>query len=228
MEMMSELIAFLSVCGQIPDVRTIVIAAVGKVFCSGHDLRELSGRDENEYRRIFSLCSDLMLAIQSTPVPVIAAVQGVATAAGCQLVAACDLAIASTEATFATPGVNIGLFCSTPMVPLVRCIGRKRAMHMLMTGQPIDSRTALEWGLINDVVAADRVGTATRELAAAIARASRDTVAIGKHAFYRQIGLDEPAAYQCAKETMASNAMTADAQEGISAFLAKRAPVWRS
>jgi enoyl-CoA hydratase/carnithine racemase len=227
-EMMGELMMVLADCSHTPTVRTVIIAAAGKAFCAGHDLNELSGRDEGEYRRIFALCTELMLAIQSTPVPVIAEVQGVATAAGCQLVAACDLAIAGTEATFATPGVNIGLFCTTPMVPLVRCIGRKRAMQMLMTGQPIDSRTALEWGLINNTVAPGQLRDATRELAAAIARASRETVATGKRAFYHQLGLEEPAAYECAKETMTSNAMAADAQEGISAFLLKRAPVWRS
>ena len=227
-EMMGELIEVLRDYSSNSNVRAVIVAAVGKAFCSGHDLRELSGRDEAEYRKVFALCTELMLAIQSTPVPVIAEVQGIATAAGCQLVAACDLAVASTEATFATPGVNIGLFCTTPMVPLVRCIGRKRAMHMLMTGQPIDSRTALDWGLINNVVAPDQLHCATRELAATIARASRETVATGKRAFYHQIGMAEPAAYECAKETMTSNAIAPDAQEGISAFLAKRAPVWRS
>ena len=226
--MMTELIECLHAASGSSEVRSIIIAAAGKTFCSGHDLRELSGREEAHYREIFSRCTDLMLAIQSTSVPVIAEVQGIATAAGCQLVAACDLAIASTEASFTTPGVNIGLFCTTPMVPLVRTIGRKRAMQMLMTGRPIDSRTALEWGLVNDVVAQDKLRCATRELAVAIARASRETVAIGKRAFYRQIGLDDLAAYECAKDTMTSNALAADAQEGISAFLSKRAPVWRS
>jgi enoyl-CoA hydratase/carnithine racemase len=227
-EMMSELIECLRECSEASSVRTVIIAARGKAFCAGHNLRELSGRDESEYRRIFALCTELMLMIQTTPAPVIAEVQGIATAAGCQLVAACDLAIASTEAAFATPGVNIGLFCTTPMVPLVRCVGRKRAMQMLMTGEPIDSRTALEWGLINDAVAPDQLHTVTREMAAMIARASRETVATGKRAFYHQIDLEEPAAYECAKQTMTSNAMAPDAQEGISAFLAKRTPVWRS
>jgi enoyl-CoA hydratase/carnithine racemase len=227
-ETMSELMTVLADCSHTPTVRTVIIAAAGKAFCAGHDLRELSGRDESEYQKIFELCTELMLAIQSMPVPIIAEVQGIATAAGCQLVAACDLAIASTDATFATPGVNIGLFCTTPMVPLVRAIGRKRAMQMLMTGNPIDSHTAVEWGLINDAVAPGQLRSATRELAAAIALASRETVAIGKRAFYQQIGLAETAAYDCAKETMTMNALTVDAQEGISAFLAKRTPVWRS
>jgi enoyl-CoA hydratase/carnithine racemase len=227
-EMMTELIDCLDVCTRASPVRAVVIAGAGAAFCSGHDLRELSGRDENEYRRIFTRCTDLMLAIQSASVPVIAEVQGVATAAGCQLVAACDLAIAGTNATFATPGVHIGLFCTTPMVPLVRCIGRKRAMHMLMTGHPIDSRTALEWGLVNEVVDPQRLREASLELAGAIAGASRETVATGKRAFYHEVGLNETAAYEHAKETMTSNALAPDAQEGISAFLSKRAPVWRS
>jgi enoyl-CoA hydratase/carnithine racemase len=225
LEMMGELIECLRACVQ---HRAVIIAAAGKAFCSGHDLRELSSRQESEYRHIFEVCTDLMLQIQSIPIPVIAEVQGLATAAGCQLVAACDLAVASTQAAFATPGVKIGLFCTTPMVPLVRSIGRKRAMEMLLTGQPISSQTALEWGLVNRVVAPNELSAATRELASTIATASRDTVATGKRAFYEQIGIDERAAYARAKETMTCNAMADDAQEGISAFLSKRAPVWRS
>jgi enoyl-CoA hydratase/carnithine racemase len=226
--MMSELIECLGACAAMPAVRAVIIAAAGKAFCAGHDLHELSARDEDEYRKVFELCTDLMLAIQMVPLPVIAEVQGVATAAGCQLVAACDLAVAGADATFATPGVKIGLFCTTPMVPLVRSVGRKRAMHMLLTGTAIDGPTALEWGLVNDVVPADRLPATTRELASVIATASRETVATGKRAFYQQIGMDERSAYECAKQTMTSNAMSADAQEGISAFLAKRAPAWRS
>jgi enoyl-CoA hydratase/carnithine racemase len=227
-EMMIELIHCLDAVANTPAVRTVIIAAEGKVFCSGHDLRELSGREECDYREIFEICTKLMLSIQSLPLPVIAEVQGLATAAGCQLVAACDLAVASTDAAFATPGVRIGLFCTTPMVPLVRSIGRKRAMQMLLTGQPIDSRTALEWGLVNRVVAPDELSAATRELASTIADASRETVAIGKRAFYEQIGIDERSAYALAKETMTLNALAEDAQEGFAAFLSKRAPVWRS
>lgn len=223
--MMSELVDSLNDAAK---YRAVIIAAAGKAFCSGHDLRELSSREECDYRQIFEVCTELMLKIQSIPIPVIAEVQGLATAAGCQLVAACDLAVASTEAAFATPGVKIGLFCTTPMVPLVRSVGRKRAMQMLLTGEPISSQTALEWGLVNRVVAPDELSAATRELASLIASASRDTVATGKRAFYQQIGIDERSAYALAKETMTSNAMAADAQEGISAFLSKRAPAWRS
>jgi enoyl-CoA hydratase/carnithine racemase len=225
LEMMSELIECLKGC---VEQRAVVIAAAGKVFCAGHDLSELASREESDYRHIFEVCTELMLTIQSLPIPVIAQVQGLATAAGCQLVAACDLAVASTAAAFATPGVKIGLFCTTPMVPLVRCVGRKRAMQMLLTGQPIDSAIALDWGLVNRVVPPDQLSASTRELADAIASASRETVAIGKGAFYEQIGMDERAAYTCAQDTMTSNAMAEDAQEGIVAFLSKRVPVWKA
>ena len=225
LEMMSELTECLKRC---VEQRTVIIAAAGKVFCAGHDLNELASREESDYRKIFRVCTELMLTIQSLDIPVIAQVQGLATAAGCQLVAACDLAVASTEAAFATPGVKIGLFCTTPMVPLVGCIGRKRAMQLLLTGQPIDSAVALDWGLVNRVVAPEQLSAAARELACAIAGASRETVAIGKRAFYEQIAMDERAAYMCAQETMTSNAMVEDAQEGISAFLSKRAPVWKA
>jgi len=227
-EMMTELIDCLRSVSNDAAVRGVIIAAEGKAFCSGHDLRELSGREECDYREIFEICTRLMLDIQSIPLPVIAEVQGLATAAGCQLVAACDLAVASSEAAFATPGVKIGLFCTTPMVPLVRSIGRKRAMQMLLTGEPISSRTALEWGLVNRVVPPNELSAATRELATAIASASRETVSTGKRAFYEQIALDERSAYELAKETMTANACAQDAQEGVGAFLSKRTPVWRS
>jgi enoyl-CoA hydratase/carnithine racemase len=177
---------------------------------------------------VFEICTELMLKIQRVPQPVIAEVHALATAAGCQLVAACDLAIASTDAEFATPGVKIGLFCTTPMVPLVRAVGRKRAMEMLMTGRSINSQKALDWGLVNRVVSPAELSGATRELAGIIASSSAETVATGKRAFYEQIALDECSAYARARETMTRNTMTADAQEGISAFLSKRSPVWRS
>jgi enoyl-CoA hydratase/carnithine racemase len=224
--LMRELIAALDRIGGDRDTRAIVLAAAGKVFCSGHDLSEMTGRDIVEYRRIFDVCSELMLKIQAIPQPVIAEVQGVATAAGCQLVAACDLAIAAENAWFATPGVKIGLFCTTPMVALTRAIGRKRALRMLLTGEPVDARTAAEWGLINDAVPADTLAAATRALAAKVAEASSLVVAIGKQAFYTQIDMDTPKAYAYAKEVMSLNAMAADAQEGIGAFLGKRAPCW--
>jgi len=226
LNLMIELIDALSHLSRDGETRAIILAAAGKVFCSGHDLSEMTGRDINEYRRIFDVCSQLMLKLQSIPQPVIAEVQGVATAAGCQLVAACDLAVAAADAWFATPGVKIGLFCTTPMVALTRAIGRKRALHMLLTGDPVDANTAADWGLINQAVPAADLAAATRKLAAKVAEASPLVVSIGKQAFYTQIDLDEPKAYAYAKEVMSMNALAADAQEGISAFLGKRAPCW--
>jgi enoyl-CoA hydratase/carnithine racemase len=204
----------------------VVLGAAGKVYSSGHDLSELVGQDINETRRIFDVCAELMTKIQSIPQPVIAEVQGVATAAGCQLVATCDLALAAEEAWFATPGVRTGLFCTTPMVALSRAVGRKRALHMLLTGEPVDARTAAEWGLVNRVVPAADLRSETRKLASKIAEASPLTLAIGKQAFYSQIDLDQPKAYAYAKEIMSLNALAADAREGISAFLEKRAACW--
>ena len=226
LELMLELIDCLGRIGGDPSVRAVVLAAAGKVFCSGHDLDQMVGRDINEYRRIFDVCTELMTKIQSIPQPVIAQVQGVATAAGCQLVATCDLAVASDQASFATPGVKIGLFCTTPMVALTRAVGRKRALQMLLTGDPIDATTAAEWGLINMVVAQAELAQAARKLAAQIAEASTLTVALGKQAFYAQVDLDQPKAYAYAKEIMSMNSLTADAQEGISAFLGKRQACW--
>jgi enoyl-CoA hydratase/carnithine racemase len=167
-----------------------------------------------------------MTAIQSIPQPVIARVYKIATAAGCQLVATCDLAVAAEEARFATPGVKIGLFCTTPMVALSRAIGRKRALQMLLTGQVISAATAADWGLINEVVPAEDLERAALDLARSVAQASSLTVALGKQAFYSQIDLDQPKAYAYAKEVMSMNAMAADAQEGMCAFLEKRAPTW--
>lgn len=226
LDLMLELIDVLDRLSRDAGTRAIILAAAGKVFCSGHDLSEMTGRDINEYRHIFDVCSQLMLKIQAIPQPVIAEVQGIATAAGCQLVAACDLAIAAEEAWFATPGVKIGLFCTTPMVALTRAIGRKRALHMLLTGDPVDARTAADWGLINQAVPAAGLTAATRKLADKVAEASSLVVSIGKQAFYTQIDLDQPKAYAYAKEVMSMNALAADAQEGVSAFLAKRAPCW--
>ncbi|MBV9333635.1 MAG: enoyl-CoA hydratase/isomerase family protein, partial [Candidatus Eremiobacteraeota bacterium] len=186
------------------------------------------GRDVDSYREIFDACVELMTRIQTVPQPVIAEVANVATAAGCQLVAACDLAVASTQATFATPGVRIGLFCSTPMVALSRAIGRKRAMEMLLTGEAIDAPTALLWGLVNRVVAPEELHGQTVELARRIASASREVVALGKAAFYAQIDLDQARAYDYTKAVMTSNALEADASEGITAFLERRKPAWRA
>jgi enoyl-CoA hydratase/carnithine racemase len=225
--LMRELTACLDEVGRDREIRAVILAAAGKVFCSGHDLAEMTGRDINGYREIFDACTELMTKIQSIPQPVIAEVQGVATAAGCQLVAACDLAVAAENAAFATPGVKIGLFCTTPMVALARAIGRKRALEMLLTGQMVDARTAAEWGLVNRVVAASELAGETRKLAAKIAEASNLVVALGKQAFYTQIDLDQPKAYAYAKEAMSMNALAEDAREGMAAFLGKRAACWK-
>jgi enoyl-CoA hydratase/carnithine racemase len=226
LNMMRELDAALAAAGQDAAVRAIVLRGEGSAFSAGHDLRELLDRDGETYRVIFDACVALMARIAAIPQPVIAEVEKVATAAGCQLVAACDLAVASTEATFATPGVRIGLFCSTPMVPLSRAIGRKRAMEMLLTGKPIDAQTALDWGLINRVVAPKSLHAETLALAREIASASATVVGIGKAAFYAQIDLDQASAYDYTKGVMTANALEADAREGINAFLEKRAPKW--
>jgi len=224
--MMRELITALRALAARPETRVIVLAANGPAFSAGHDLREMRGRDLPDYQEIFAVCTELMRTIEEIPPPVIARVHALATAAGCQLVATCDLVIAAEEAKFATPGVKIGLFCTTPMVALTRVIGRKRAMEMLLTGAPIDAETAADWGLVNRVVPAAELVTACRQLADQIAQASPITVAIGKSAFYAQIDLDAPKAYAYAKEVMSRNALAADAQEGICAFIEKRPPQW--
>jgi enoyl-CoA hydratase/carnithine racemase len=226
LELMQELIGLLGALEKDPEVRCVILAAAGKAFSAGHDLSEMAGCSVAEYRQLFETCTQLMQKLQSIPQPVIAEVQGLATAAGCQLVATCDLVVAADEATFATPGVRIGLFCSTPMVALSRAIGRKRALQMLLTGDPIDAETAAEWGLVNFTVAADELRDATLTLAKKITEASSFTLGIGKHAFYSQIDLDQQRAYALTKEVMTNNAMAADAQEGISAFLEKRAATW--
>jgi len=227
LELMSEMIGCLNEIAGDRNVQVVLLRATGKVFSSGHDLTEMVGRDINEYRRVFDVCTELMTRVQSIPQPVIAEVQGIATAAGCQLVATCDLAVASDQAAFATPGVKIGLFCTTPMVALSRAVGRKRALQMLLTGEMIDAPTAAEWGLINMVVPAAELEQQSRKLAMRIAEASSLTVALGKQAFYAQIDLDQPKAYAYAKEVMSMNSLAADAQEGISAFLQKRRACWK-
>jgi enoyl-CoA hydratase/carnithine racemase len=226
LRMMRELDGALAALARDADARVVILRATGPAFSAGHDLRELFDRDAEAYREIFDACVRLMARITDIPAPVVAEVAGVATAAGCQLVAACDLAIASTQATFATPGVRIGLFCSTPMVALSRAIGRKRAMEMLLTGEPIDARTALDWGLVNHVVAPERLHEETLSLARRIASASATIVGIGKAAFYKQIDIDQASAYEYTKDVMTRNALEADAREGIGAFLEKRAPKW--
>jgi enoyl-CoA hydratase/carnithine racemase len=208
-------------------VRVVILAARGPVFCAGHDLSEMTGCSESAYRDLFALCSRVMLGLRRLPQPVIARVQGTATAAGCQLVAACDLAVATEEATFATPGVKIGLFCTTPMVPLVRAIPAKPALEMLLTGKPITARRALELGLVNRVVPASEIDASVQEFVAAILVSSPLTIRLGKRAFYDQLALDETSAYERAVGVMTENARTQDAQEGMEAFLRKRKPVWK-
>jgi enoyl-CoA hydratase/carnithine racemase len=225
--LMQELIRALEEAGAAPGVRAIVLEGAGPAFSAGHDLSEMIGRDAAFYERLFDVCTELMETIQRLRQPVIAKVHGIATAAGCQLVAACDLAVAAEGTKFATPGVKIGLFCSTPMVPLSRAVGRKRALEMLLTGDPIDASLAREWGLLNRVVPAAQLEAAVSDLVAAIAASSPLTLAIGKEAFYAQIELDEHRAYELTKAVMTTNALAGDAQEGMCAFLEKRQPSWR-
>ena len=208
-------------------IRVVVIAANGPAFCAGHDLREMRGNPGREqYQALFTQCSELMLAIIGLAKPVIARVQAMATAAGCQLVASCDLAIAAKEAKFATPGVNIGLFCSTPMVALARNIGRKQAMEMLLTGEAIDAGRAEQYGLINRSVESLALDDEIAGLTETIKGKSPITIAIGKEAFYRQLDMDLPEAYAYVSEVMTRNMLTRDAGEGINAFLEKRPPEW--
>ena len=227
LDLMEELIAALKRASAEPGVRAIVVEAAGPAFSAGHDLREMIGRDIGFVQRLFDVCCELMGTIHALPQPVIAQVEGIASAAGCQVVAACDLAVASSDARFATPGVRIGLFCSTPMVPLTRAIGRKRAMDMLLTGRAIDAETALDWGLVNRVAAPDAVKAEVDDLVEAVARTSPLTVGIGKETFYAQVDLDERAAYDLTKAVMVMNAGADDAQEGMCAFLEKRTPEWK-
>jgi enoyl-CoA hydratase/carnithine racemase len=208
-------------------VRAVVVDASGPAFSAGHDLAEMeNNRKHDFYAELFETCVALMQRFHSLPQPVIAKVDGVATAAGCQLVAACDLAVASESSRFATPGVNIGLFCSTPMVPLTRAIGRKRALEMLLTGEMIDARTAEQWGLVNRVVPREELDGEVTRLVERVAGASASVVALGKRAFYAQEPLDEASAYALTCSVMVDNAQADDAHEGMRAFLEKRPPVW--
>ncbi|HRN83622.1 MAG TPA: enoyl-CoA hydratase [Hyphomicrobium sp.] len=231
-EMMSALDGALADVSVDRDVAAVVLAANGPAFSAGHDLKELSAHRTDPdggrafYAEIMAACARLMQGIVRTPKPVIAAVEGVATAAGCQLVATCDLAVAAETATFATPGVDIGLFCSTPMVALSRNVPRKRAMEMLLLGERLSAEDAARYGLVNRVVAPERVRDEALAMARAIAAKSRITVAIGKEAFYRQIEMPLSEAYEYAAAVMVENMMAADAAEGICAFLEKRPPVW--
>lgn len=208
-------------------VRVVVIAANGPAFCAGHDLKEIRANPGREaYEALFAQCSKLMLSINLLPQPVIARIHALATAAGCQLVATCDLAIASKSSWFSTPGVHIGLFCSTPMVALSRNVGRKQAMQMLITGDKVDSQKALEWGLVNEVVEDENLDTAIQAMVEKIKSKSPLTLSIGKEAFYQQIDMDLRSAYDFASQTMTRNMMAHDAEEGIDAFIEKRNPQW--
>jgi enoyl-CoA hydratase/carnithine racemase len=224
---MQELITCLKAIGEAGEMPVVVLRGNGPGFCAGHDLSEMVGRDPAFYRHLFDVCCELMETIQSIPQPVIAQVHGVATAAGCQLAAACDLAVASEDARFATPGVRIGLFCSTPMVALSRAVGQKKAMEMLLTGEFVSAEEALAEGLVNRVVPAEELEAETRKLAEKIAEASPLVVGVGKQAFYRQLEMPTEQAYAYTKEVMSFNASFADAQEGICAFLEKRKPEWK-
>ncbi|CAH2604723.1 Enoyl-CoA hydratase [Rhodovastum atsumiense] len=210
-----------------PSVQVIVIGGAGPAFCAGHDLREMRATPGRPaYEALFALCADVMMRLVRLPKPVIARVHGIATAAGCQLVASCDLAVAADTARFATPGVNIGLFCSTPMVALSRAVGRKAAMEMLLTGEPIDAARAREIGLVNRVVPEAALDAEVAALAAQLAAKSPLTLAIGKEAFYRQAEMTLHDAYRFTAEAMTRNMLARDAAEGIDAFLEKRTPHW--
>jgi enoyl-CoA hydratase/carnithine racemase len=231
-DLIKALSAALDSIAQDSGIRVVVIAANGPAFCAGHDLKELTARRADAdggrvyFKHVVTICSAMMQKIVALPQPVIAAVSGVATAAGCQLVATCDLAIASTEAKFATPGVDIGLFCSTPMVALTRNVPRKNTMHMLLTGEPVSADESARIGLINRVVPAGTERDEALALARTIASKSKATVKIGKSTFYRQAELGLADAYAYASEVMTENMMTHDASEGICAFIEKREPKW--
>ena len=229
---MKALLSELDAARDDPSVHLIVIAAAGKLFSAGHDLKELTAHRADAdlgkafFEKTFALCSRLMQSIVEHPRPVIAEVDGIATAAGCQLVASCDLAVASGRSSFGVNGIDVGLFCATPSVALTRNVSRKRAMEMLLTGEMIDAATALEFGLVNRVVASESLSETVNGLAATIAAKSPRAVKLGKKAVRQQIGLDLADAYECASRAMVANLLTGDAKEGISAFFEKRAPNW--
>lgn len=227
--MLGELQSQLQALGRDESVRVVVLGAEGKAFCAGHDLKEMRSKPEKAYyQQLFADCGRLMLAIQRIPIPVIARVQGVATAAGCQLVAACDLAVASDNARFAVSGVNLGLFCSTPAVALSRNVPRKQALEMLLTGDFISAEEAVKRGLINQAVPLEALDATIDKLALNIAGKPRTVVAMGKRLFYEQLEMGTEAAYQLASNTMACNMMEADTLEGVQAFIDKRAPSWKA
>ena len=226
-QMIAEMIHALSAVAEDASVKVIVVRAAGRHFCAGHDLSEMIGRGVKAYKFIFDRCSQMMQLIHTVPQPVIAQVQGVATAAGCQLVAWCDLAVAAEGASFATPGVKIGLFCTTPMVALTRAIGRKAAMEMLLTGRYVPAAEARALGLVNRVVPLEDLARETERLALQIAEASRLVLAIGKQGFYAQIDQPDDKALHYAKHTITMNLTAEDAQNGITAFIEKRTPEWK-
>jgi enoyl-CoA hydratase/carnithine racemase len=226
--LMKELTAELERQGQRPEVRAIVLKGAGRAFSAGHDLKEMMDRSMDEERDIFAVCNKLMATVQSVPVPVIAAPHGIATAAGCQLVATCDLAIASDDCRFATSGVRYGLFCSTPGVAVARNVGRKNAMEMLLTGRFVDAATAATWGLINRAVPLERLDDEVMALVHELAKLSRYALGLGKEGFYRQVEEKQVDAYQLMAEAISCNAVAPDGKEGIAAFVEKRTPVWRN
>ena len=225
--MLEELTRCFRDLGADAEVRVAILRAKGPAFSAGHDIGEMVGCSGAFHRRLFEACTELMETIQGIPQPVIAQVHGIATAAGCQLVASCDLAIAAEEARFATPGVKIGLFCSTPMVALSRAVGARRAMEMLLTGEAISAHEAQAAGLVNRVVPATELEASAKAMAAKIVAFSPEVVALGKAAFYRQLQMPQPLAYDYAQDVMSMNAAAPDAQEGMKAFLEKRPPKWR-
>jgi enoyl-CoA hydratase/carnithine racemase len=228
-EMIAAIQAELNAIAENPSVRVVILAAEGKGFCAGHDLKEMRAHagDKSWQRQLFDECSRMMVAFTQMPQPVIARVHGIATAAGCQLVSMCDLAVAADTVTFAMPGINIGVFCSTPAVGVVRNVSRKRAMEMLLTGEPIDAKTALAWGLVNRVVPASQLDAEIRRFTEIVLSRSPAAVRLGKQAFYGQIDRPLETAYDVASEVMACNLLLEDAAEGMDAFLQKRPASWR-
>jgi enoyl-CoA hydratase/carnithine racemase len=226
LDLLEEMRACLKRAREEGSAKVLIVGGAGDHFSAGHDLSEIRNGKLGDIRHLFETCLELMMEIQALPQPVIAEVRGIATAAGCQVVAACDLAVAGESARFATPGVRIGLFCTTPMVPLSRNVGRKRALEMLLTGRFVSAREAVDFGLVNRVVPDDRLEEETGALASELARYSSETLGIGKQAFYTQIHMDDERAYRYGREVISANAVTPDAREGISAFLEKRPPVW--
>jgi len=226
LNLMKEMVDCLSGIGREEKAKVVVLRGNGPVFSAGHDIREMAVGDMQEYRTIFATCMEMMLLLHEIPQPVIARVHGIATAAGCQLVAACDLAIAAADTRFATPGVNIGFFCTTPMVALSRAVSRKKALEMLFTGEFISAQEALAHGLVNRVVPVAELDATVTDLATKIAQCSRTVLGLGKQAFYRQIEMAERLAYAYTSEVISANGVMPVAREGMAAFLGKRKPVW--